>query len=202
MFAGRVYKVPDYFEKNYNSITFILTKQQPMLIRAKSVFNNSSPSLLHVIFIVCHCNLITYMQYGICICHLHKLLVNGQQLSYNFINAEIKWMTKNAMPLCHIKPLTLILSVPSVPYTRHGSHNISQAAQSNLKYSLQILITGNHKADKLQRYIIVVLKCAVTIPLYMTQNNVSANRLNRHIFSSHVPISSNDIYTTLRNSSD
>jgi hypothetical protein len=27
MFAGRVHKVPDYFEKNYNSIKYILTKQ-------------------------------------------------------------------------------------------------------------------------------------------------------------------------------
>jgi len=27
MFAGRVDKVPDYFDKNYNSIKYILTKQ-------------------------------------------------------------------------------------------------------------------------------------------------------------------------------
>jgi hypothetical protein len=68
-----------------------------MLIRAKSVINTSSPSLLQEISTVCHCNLITNMQYGICICHLHKLLVNEQQLSYDFINVQIKWMTKNAL---------------------------------------------------------------------------------------------------------
>jgi len=29
----------------------------------------------------------------------------------------------------------------------------------------------------------------------MTQNNISADRLSRHTFSSHVPISFNDMYT-------
>jgi len=37
--------------------------------------------------------------------------------------------------------------------------------------------------------------CNQSIPLNMTQNNVSADRLSRHTFSFNVPISSNDTYT-------
>jgi hypothetical protein len=35
MFAGWVDREPDYFEKNYNSIKYILMKQEQMLIKDK-----------------------------------------------------------------------------------------------------------------------------------------------------------------------